>query len=121
VGLLRILLAISVFCAHSRPLGSLRWLSGDLAVESFFVISGFYMQLILSTKYTKERLGNTWVWQFYKARYLRLLPVYWVGCLLALGSALIWPQLSPFPVWTYLQTLVNSPGNLLFKAYLGAC
>jgi peptidoglycan/LPS O-acetylase OafA/YrhL len=22
-------------------------------------------------------------------------------------------------VWTYLQTLVNSPGNLLFKAYLG--
>ncbi|MGA7786999.1 MAG: acyltransferase family protein, partial [Xanthobacteraceae bacterium] len=76
MGLLRILSAICVFCSHSRSLGTFRWLGGGLAVELFFVISGFYMQLVLSERYTREKLGERWAFQFYKARYFRLLPIY---------------------------------------------
>ena len=57
MGLLRLLLALCVFCGHSRGLGGLSWLAANIAVECFFVISGFYMQLILSSKYTRHRLG----------------------------------------------------------------
>src|SRR5437016_5262796 len=107
VGLLRILLAIAVLCAHSHPIGHLPWLAGDLAVELFFVVSGFYMQLILSTKYTRERLGRTWALQFYKARYCRLFPTYFVGCILVMGVGLFRQQMSPIPVWRYLSALAD--------------
>jgi len=118
LGLLRILLAICVFCDHSRPIGHLRWLGGDLAVELFFVVSGFYMQLVLSTRYTKERLGKTWVSQFYKARYFRLLPIYLAGVALVIGAALLQPSLAPIPIWSYVWGLARTPGNLLFEAFL---
>src|SRR5947209_1529056 len=82
MGVLRILLAVCVFCGHSRAIGDLPWLPSGLAVEAFFVISGFYMQLVLSTRYTKEKLGKAWKFQFYKARYFRLLPIYLIGSFL---------------------------------------
>jgi len=116
MGVLRILLAICVFCAHSRPLGHLRWLGGDLAVELFFVISGFYMQLILRTKYTKHILGNRWVIHFYKARYFRLLPLYIFGSILSVGAAAAHiSNFAPLPIWKFLWDLPNTIGNLLFK------
>jgi peptidoglycan/LPS O-acetylase OafA/YrhL len=93
-----------------------------LAVELFFVVSGFYMQLILSTRYTKWKLGRAWISQFYKARYFRLLPIYLFGSLLVAGTALLPLELSsnsaPLPIWRYTYELPNTPGNLLFKAFL---
>ncbi len=118
MGLLRILLAICVFCAHSRSLGNLRWLGGGLAVELFFVISGFYMQLVLSTKYTRARLGNSWIFQFYEARYFRLLPIYLLGCLFVISAILIRPSSGPLEIWRFVWNLSATPGNLLFKLFL---
>jgi peptidoglycan/LPS O-acetylase OafA/YrhL len=93
-----------------------------LAVELFFVVSGFYMQLILSTRYTKWKLGRAWISQFYKARYFRLLPIYLIGSLLVVGTALLPLELSsnlaPLPIWRYTCELPNTLGNLLFKAFL---
>lgn len=43
-----------------------------LAVEIFFMISGFYMALILGEKYT----GNKSLRYFYKNRFLRIYPAY---------------------------------------------
>lgn len=76
------------------------------------------MQLILSTKYTKERLGRTWALQFYQARYVRLFPTYFMGCLIVLSVALLWPCMQPIPTWNYLRTLGDTPMNLMFKTFL---
>jgi peptidoglycan/LPS O-acetylase OafA/YrhL len=124
LGLLRILLAVCVFCGHSegmfgsRLLDHLPWLAADLAVELFFVVSGFYMQLILSTRYTRAKLGKAWLSQFYKARYFRLLPIYLLGSLLVVGGSLLRLTFAPLAMWGYVWALPRTPGNVLFKAFL---
>jgi len=45
-------------------------MDGD-AVEAFFIVSGFYMSLILTQKY-----GDKGLWLFYSNRLLRLYPLY---------------------------------------------
>lgn len=118
MGLLRILLAICVLSGHSqRPLANLRWLDATLAVEIFFVISGFYMQLVLSTRYTKAKLGKAWVSQFYKARYLRLLPTYLTWSLIVAAAGLVLPTSTPYSIWRYVWALPHTAGNLLFKIF----
>jgi peptidoglycan/LPS O-acetylase OafA/YrhL len=86
MGVLRILLALSVVVAHVGPLLGLRFFGGGvMAVETFYMLSGFYMALVLSTRY-RSRTRD-----FYFNRFLRLFPVYWL--LLAvflLGSGLYW-------------------------------
>jgi peptidoglycan/LPS O-acetylase OafA/YrhL len=119
LGLLRILLAICVLFGHAgRPFAHFLWLDADLAVEIFFVISGFYMQLILSTKYTEAKLGKTWVSQFYKARYFRLLPTYLAWSVLVAVAGLLLPTSTPYAIWTYVWQLPNTAGNFLFKLFL---
>jgi peptidoglycan/LPS O-acetylase OafA/YrhL len=119
LGLLRILLAIAVLSGHSpRPLAHLRWLDADLAVQIFFVISGFYMQLVLSTKYTKAKLGKIWVSQFYKARYFRLLPTYLMWSLIVAAAGLVLPTSTPYSIWHFVWGLPNTAGNILFKIFL---
>jgi peptidoglycan/LPS O-acetylase OafA/YrhL len=86
-----------VLFGHSVPFGPLNYLDATFAVESFFVISGFYMAFVLSKKYTRERLGNSYVRKFYFSRYLRLYPAY----LLAVVSFLLLD-------W-FAATLFNSP------------
>jgi peptidoglycan/LPS O-acetylase OafA/YrhL len=79
MGVLRILLAMSVVAAHSADVPKLlQFVGGELAVQIFFVISGFYMQLILSEgRYARAR-------DFYTSRALRLFPAYLVVAALAL-------------------------------------
>ncbi len=52
MGLLRIILAISVLISNSTPNFGLKFIGGVMAVETFFIISGFYMSLILNEKYS---------------------------------------------------------------------
>jgi peptidoglycan/LPS O-acetylase OafA/YrhL len=74
------MLAFSVVAAHS---GAPRYLAGmaAAAVPAFFVISGFYMSLVLTTKYRSPRAVTT----FYTSRFLRLFPMYWAVLALAIG------------------------------------
>ncbi|MGI4762585.1 MAG: acyltransferase family protein, partial [Janthinobacterium lividum] len=83
MGLLRLLLAIAVLIDHSGPLFGLHSVGGDTAVEAFFMISGFYMALILNTKYNK---GDYWL--FITNRLLRLFPIYWLLVLLTLVASI---------------------------------
>jgi peptidoglycan/LPS O-acetylase OafA/YrhL len=89
-----------------------------LAVELFFVISGFYMQMVLANKYTKKALGKRWISQFYIARYFRLFPTYICVFILVVVAALIKPTLSPLPIWNIAWSLPNTLGNLSFKLFL---
>jgi peptidoglycan/LPS O-acetylase OafA/YrhL len=69
MGSLRLFLAIAVVNAHAGLANLPSMLSGGEAVQLFFVISGFYMALILSKKYHSATL-------FYSNRFLRLYPAY---------------------------------------------
>ncbi|MDQ0465591.1 peptidoglycan/LPS O-acetylase OafA/YrhL [Caulobacter ginsengisoli] len=70
MGTVRVVLALAVLLSH-LPLASYKILSGGLAVQSFFIISGFYMALVLEGKYRDARL-------FYSNRLLRLAPTYFI-------------------------------------------
>jgi peptidoglycan/LPS O-acetylase OafA/YrhL/dTDP-4-dehydrorhamnose 3,5-epimerase-like enzyme len=67
MGLFRLLLALGVVTEHAN----IAWGAGSYtAVEAFFIMSGFYMALILSSgRYTTK--------DFYASRFFRLYPVYW--------------------------------------------
>ncbi len=76
MGILRLLLALSVVAGHAggRIFGvKLFGLSESVCV--FFIISGFYMGLVLNEKYT-PKVGNQ---PFYLARLFRIFPVYFIG------------------------------------------
>ncbi len=68
MGLIRIALALAVLFSH-MPAWGIKFLGGALAVQCFFIISGFYMALVLEGKYSSTRL-------FYSNRALRLIPSY---------------------------------------------
>lgn len=79
LGVIRILLALSVFFTH---ISSGHWFSGvggDTAVELFFVISGFYIQEILSKTYKSNS-------KFFINRLLRIYPIYLIILVLTILS-----------------------------------
>ena len=88
MGLFRVLLALSVVMAHSGPSTFKAYLSGfggANSVEIFFIISGFYIAMILDRSYS-TKIG------FYKNRALRLYPVYFLICGFVLIRALFLPN-----------------------------
>ena len=95
MGLVRVYLAVCVVLIHCKL--TLPFTAGHFAVEIFFIISGFYMALVLNEKYTEANPAR-----FYLARYLRLWPTYIVVLLFATSF------LRPFPAF---------PADLLTKVY----
>lgn len=75
MGLLRFILAVSVVIAHSETIFGYRIVGGRIAVQAFYIISGFYMTLILREKYIGK---NSSYKLFISNRLLRLYPIYWV-------------------------------------------
>jgi peptidoglycan/LPS O-acetylase OafA/YrhL len=80
MGLLRLILALNVVIAHAGgDLFKVKSVGGVIAVETFFIISGFYMSLILSGKYKgADKYGL-----FITNRLLRLFPIYFVVLILS--------------------------------------
>ncbi len=77
MGLLRLLLALSVLFEHAGGVPT-RWgaytiIGGPLAVECFFIISGFYMGLVLNERYDRPALTRA----FYTNRAIRIYGLYW--------------------------------------------
>ena len=83
MGLFRVLLAISVTISHLaisyKPW--YRGFGGFNSVEVFFLISGFYIALIIDKTYKSKKL-------FYLNRILRLYPIYFIICLLILLTSI---------------------------------
>lgn len=95
-------MAISVLSAHSTPIFGIKMFDAVPAVKLFYVISGFYMALVLSTKYKSISSLR----DFYFNRFLRLYPAYFIIAVLTLWAmrhydshsfyelfALPWPSL----------------------------
>lgn len=70
MGMVRVALAMAVLLGH-LPVASFKFMGGGLAVQGFFIVSGFYMALVLDGKYKNVGL-------FYSNRLLRLAPTYFV-------------------------------------------
>ena len=84
MGALRLLLAASVVAAHTAVWPhAFSGVGGVVAVETFFVISGFYMTLVLTETYKGRKK------QFYLNRFLRIYPEYWAIALLSITAKLI--------------------------------
>lgn len=121
MGLLRLYLAFSVVQAHAGPVA---WFSllpatgGRQAVCLFFVISGFYMAMVLNTKYRRPDATAL----FYTNRFLRLMPSYWIVAALdialfaLLGRALLFGYDAPLPA--LVADLRAMPGTT--QAFLAA-
>lgn len=92
MGCLRLFLAMSVVVYHlpDRPFSLMH---AGMAVITFFMISGFYMSLVINEKYSLE---DNWVSKFYVSRILRLYPAYFAVA----GSLILWSlfRSSPLPM-----------------------
>jgi peptidoglycan/LPS O-acetylase OafA/YrhL len=64
------------------------------AVWGFFVLSGFLMTFVLSEKYGPTRSGLT---DFAYNRFLRIMPAYWITCLLGVATLLVMPRFGISP------------------------
>jgi peptidoglycan/LPS O-acetylase OafA/YrhL len=120
MGLFRLLLACAVVISHAWGMRSpsIPAVWGPLAVQMFFVISGFYMTVILTTKYLHLERG---IARFYLNRALRLMPTYWVALAgLIVGALLLRPTDLPVPLswWTETSHFTSQPatfGALIFS------
>ena len=85
MGILRTILALAVVVYHSYKFFGLRMCGGQVAVETFYIISCFYMALILNEKY----VGVGSYKKFILSRFYRIFPVYWIILILALLLSLV--------------------------------
>lgn len=130
MGVLRLALAISVLCthlglvhAHTNTIFGCTFLDGEIAVETFFMISGFYMALVLHEKYVGAKSYSLFLTQ----RILRLCPTYLatlfltlavLGLLMAAGDSALMSSKSLFfwrdhlPGAGFLSLLWISGSNL---------
>lgn len=75
MGYLRLFFALSVVIYHvDTAFFGFKFFDSTLAVTGFFVISGFYMSLILQEKYTQKHSYSLYL----SNRLLRIYPTYWL-------------------------------------------
>jgi len=74
MGAIRLVLALMVACTHFwRPeLPQALAMHAVFAVRAFFIISGFYMAMVIDDRY-----GERSPVDFYASRLLKILPIYW--------------------------------------------
>jgi peptidoglycan/LPS O-acetylase OafA/YrhL len=73
LGVFRLLLALSVVIGHAGPVYGYSIFPAQFSVIVFFILSGFYMALVINEKYGNLPNGTA---IFYEARFLRLYPAY---------------------------------------------
>lgn len=100
MGLIRFLLACGVILGHSSPIFGYRPLCGDLAVQCFYIMSGFYMAMVLNEKYTGPRSN----FLFYTNRALKIYPLYWANLFILIA-------------WSLFTFMLGYPSTLRFYAW----
>jgi len=96
MGSIRLLLALSVIAAHT---GANFGVTGKLAVELFFLVSGFLITHILVGE---NHYRSTKV--FYINRALRIYPIYWLVALTSLALNVVMAFVSASPVFRVFRT-----------------
>jgi peptidoglycan/LPS O-acetylase OafA/YrhL len=94
MGIFRLFLALSVLVWHLWGHAVGPTITGNIAVFTFYMISGFYMSLVINDRYSKMP-----VWHFYWSRALRLLPTYYAIAIPALCLTVIYGSSTMFNKW----------------------
>lgn len=112
MGILRTVLALAVVVYHSFKVFGLHMCGGQVAVESFYIISGFYMALILNEKY----VGVGSYKKFILSRFYRIFPMYWIVLIGAfLLSYIGYLTLNkPFYLYNFINNYVCLSGLTIF-------
>lgn len=119
MGLIRILLALSVVIVHTGSIYGYNLVGGELAVQAFYIISGFYMSLILNEKYINTNNSYS---LFISNRFLRLFPLYWIILILTILFSLFVGVYSKGENFADLSSFVHysdqlSPLSLIFLIF----
>jgi peptidoglycan/LPS O-acetylase OafA/YrhL len=102
-------LAIVVLHCHFYT-GDFSWSSAALAVDLFFVLSGF----VLAYAYEARFRSSMTAVEFIKARLIRLYPLYLIGTLLGIVQALALMRLGATEVgWTWSRFWTSLPFSLV--------
>lgn len=112
MGLFRLILALCVVLGHGLNL-PIPAATPDIAVQTFYIVSGFYMALVLTERYHSLPI-------FFSNRALRLYPAYFVVAGVTLAHALLrWSigRSSNVPGLLTYETHF-APLDLAAKAYL---
>jgi peptidoglycan/LPS O-acetylase OafA/YrhL len=105
MGFIRFILALSVLIEHSSPIFGVTILPGYVAVQSFYIISGFYMAMIYTKRYKESERP---VFYFYTNRFLRLYPLYIIVVLfIALLSIVYGLFLGSYGEFEYYKEMYN--------------
>jgi peptidoglycan/LPS O-acetylase OafA/YrhL len=86
LGTIRFLLALAVVCAHVGKLPYTVQLGSLLAVQSFYIISGFLIALVWTNKYERRSNG---LFLFYSNRAARIYILYWTVVVISIVAALV--------------------------------
>lgn len=109
MGILRLYLAYVVLLSHCPEGTILNKISHPaLAVQCFYAISGFYVQLLV---YQFRGKGEGWALQFYKNRILRIFPTYLI--LLVITTILFPGSLIYLKSFTFQKMLTFLTANLI--------
>jgi peptidoglycan/LPS O-acetylase OafA/YrhL len=111
MGVIRLLLAVSVLLSHSAGARALPLVGGELAVQLFFMISGFYMAMVLTEKYAGPG-GVTQTKAFWIGRTLRIYPTYFAT---AIATLLLFAAIRSS--W-FAEFLAQGPAMMAFELWL---
>ena len=114
MGIIRFLLACSVVIAHAHQSISIPILNAGACVETFFIISGFYMALVLETKYHSDRRA------FWLNRWFRIAPTYYMILLASLAiyfAASLWKH-HPIDRLNFLRSRSWDSSGLFYRCTL---
>ncbi len=100
MGSLRLFLALAVALSHFKI--PLEVPSSDVAVQCFFVVSGFYMALVLNEKYPP---GSYWL--FISNRVLRLWPTYLMVLVASFGVTRNWWPIASMDFGSFVYFLAS--------------
>ena len=106
MGLLRFLFALSVISAHTGPILGASFIGGKMAVQAFFMLSGFYMAMVLAKKYNCKGSFKL----FITKRILRLYPTYWIVLIISVIVSFVFLQMGSESTLTFYkqyQTALN--------------
>ena len=109
MGSLRLILALSVVFWHI-PKHPFVLFNGGIAVEAFFIISGFYMAFVINDKYSRLN-ESSWVSVFYLSRILRLAPAYLLICFV---EGLLYLKSGTPNIFSANDLSIQARGALLF-------
>lgn len=115
MGLIRLLLAIAVVAEHSNGFLGIYFVGGKIAVQTFYIISGFYMSLVLNEKYINK---NSSYKLFITNRLIRLYPIYWTILLMTLLFSISFVILSDGANLSMFESYCSVKFNIFSFSYL---